>query len=302
MNKWLNYHHLHYFWMTVKEGGIQPAAKQLRLSHPTVSVQLKQLEEALGEPLFDRSRRRLELTEIGKVAFKYADEIFSLGREMVDVIEGAPAAGRAVRLAVGVTDVIPKLVVRRLLDPALHVPGPVRLLVQEEAHERLLGALATHDLDVLISDQPLPGSSGVRAFNHLLGQCGVTFLAAPGLKKRLKGPFPACLHDAPFIAPLPTTALGRNLNQWFQAQEVSPNLVAEVADSALVKVLAQDGVGAFCLPSVVEEEARRRYQLRVLGRTDEVTERFYAISPERKLKNPAVVAICDAARDEIFSS
>ena len=302
MQPWLNYHHLHYFWMTVREGGIQPAAKRLRLSHPTVSVQLRQLEDALGEALFDRSRRKLELTEIGKVAYRYADEIFSLGRELVETIEGRASSGRPTDLRVGVVDVIPKLVVRRLLEPVLSMGSMVRLVVHEEAHERLLGALATHDLDVLISDQPLAATSGGRAYNHLLGECGVTFLAAPALKRSLKGPFPRCLDDAPFLTPLPTTALGRSLDQWFEVQRVSPRIVARLADSALAKVFAQDGLGVFCLPTVSEEEAVQRYRLRVLGRTEEIKERFFAISPERKLKSPAVLALCEAARAEIFSA
>ncbi|MEM7435001.1 MAG: transcriptional activator NhaR [Myxococcota bacterium] len=301
MADWLNYHHFMYFWLTVREGGIQAASKKLSLAHPTVSVQIKQLEESLGYPLFDRSRRKLELTEAGELAYRYADEIFSLGNEFLDALAGRPA-GRPIRLAVGTSDVMPKLIVRTLLDPALQLDTPVRLTCSEGRFDRLLGALATHQLDVLLADTPCPPGSGVKAFNHLLGECGVSFFAAPKLASRFRGrPFPEALDGAPFLRPAGDTALGRGVQQWCESTGVRPEVVAEFDDSALMKAFGQNGLGVFPLPSVTEADVKRQYGARVVGRTDEIRARFYAISPERRLKNPAVVAICEAAREELFA-
>lgn len=301
MEPWLNYHHFLYFWMAVREGGIQAASRKLRLAHPTVSVQIKQLEESLGTPLFDRSRRKLELTESGELAYRYADEIFSLGREFLDALAGQPV-GRAVRLAVGTSDVMPKLIVRTLLDPALHLDTPVKLICTEDRFDRLLGELATHRLDVVLADAPCPPGTGVKAFNHLLGECGVTFFAAKKLAGKLRPKFPASLDGAPMLMPSGSTALGRGVTQWLEAEGLRPELVAEFDDSALMKAFGQNGLGVFPLPSVTEEDVKRQYGAQVVGRVEAIRARFYAISPERRLKNPAVLAICETAREELFST
>ena len=296
---WLNYHHFRYFWLVVREGGIQAASKKLRLAHPTVSVQLKRLEEQLGQPLFDRSRRKLELTEAGQLAYRYADEIFSLGDEFLDALAGQPV-DRPVELSVGVSDVMPKLVVRKLLDPALHLDTPVRLTCSEDRFDRLLGALATHDVDVVLADTPCPPGSGIKAFNHLLGECGVAFFAAKNLAPRARARFPESLEGAPMLMPAGDTALGRAVAQWFEARQIRPEVVAEFNDSALMKAFGQDGVGVFALPDVTETDVKRQYGVQVVGHAQEIRARFYAISPERRLKNPAVVAVCETARDELF--
>ena len=257
--QWLNYHHLLYFWMAVREGGIQAASKRLRLAHPTVSVQIKQLEEALGVTLFDRSHRKLELTETGRVAYRYADEIFSLGNEMLDVLGGAPS-DRPMELSVGISDVMPKLVTRNLLEPALELETPVRLICSEDRFDRLLAGLATHSLDVVLSDTPCPPSSGVKAFNHLLGECGITFFAHPRLAPKLRRTFPRSLTGAPVLMPAQTTSVGRAVLQWCEAEGLRPNVVAEFDDSALMKTFGQDGVGAFPIPSVVEEEVKKEVE------------------------------------------
>ncbi|MGB5812596.1 MAG: LysR substrate-binding domain-containing protein [Polyangiales bacterium] len=300
MATWLNYHHFMYFWLTVREGGIQAASRRLRLAHPTVSVQLKRFEESLGTPLFDRSRRKLQLTESGKLAYRYAEEIFSLGQEFLEALEGQPA-GRPIRLSVGTSDVMPKLIVRSLLDPALRLETPVRLTCTEDRFDRLLGALATHQLDVVLADTPCPPGSGVKAFNHLLGECGVTFFAAPKLAAKYRKGFPESLDGAPFLRPAGDTALGRGVTQWCESHGLRPQVVAEFDDSALMKAFGQNGLGIFPLPSVTEEDVTRQYGAKILGRTEEIRARFFAISPERRLKNPAVVAICEAAREELFS-
>lgn len=299
--QWLNYHHLLYFWTAVREGGIQAASRRLRLAHPTVSVQIKQLEEALGYELFDRSHRKLELTEAGHLAYRYADEIFSLGREMLDALEGQPA-GRPVRLSVGISDAMPKLVVRNLLEPALRLPTPVRLVCSEDRFDRLLAGLATHSLDVVLADMPCAPTSGVKAFNHLLGECGVSFFAHKESAPKLRRTFPRSLDDAPMLMPAEDTSLGRAVTQWFESQGVRPEVVAEFDDSALMKTFGQDGVGVFPTPSVMEAEVKRQYRVQVIGRTEDIQARFYAISPERRLKNPAVTAICDVARERLFAS
>lgn len=300
MATWLNYHHFMYFWLTVREGGIQAASRRLRLAHPTVSVQLKRFEEALGTPLFDRSRRKLELTESGELAYRYAEEIFALGQEFLEALEGQPAS-RPIRLSVGTSDVMPKLIVRSLLDPALRLETPVRLTCTEDRFDRLLGALATHQLDVVLADTPCPPGSGVKAFNHLLGECGVTFFGAPKLAARYRKGFPDSLGGAPFLQPASDTALGRGVTQWCESHGLRPQVVAEFDDSALMKAFGQNGLGIFPLPSVTEDDVTRQYGAQVLGRTEEIRARFFAISPERRLKNPAVVAICETAREELFS-
>lgn len=298
--EWLNYHHLLYFWVVAREGGLAPAGRLLRLAHPTLSGQIKALEESLGEKLFAKSGRRLVLTDTGRVVYRYADEIFTLGREMLDTVRGRPT-GQPVRLDVGIADVVPKLIVKRLLEPAFSMPEPVRLVCQETDFERLLSRLSLHEVDVVIADSPVPAGSSIRAFNHLLGECGVTFFGDAKLARQYAKGFPASLDGAPMLLPLDDTILRRSLNQWFDRLGVRPRIVAELEDSALAKVFGADGRGILAAPSAVRAEVEKMYDLHVVGETEDVQERFYAITAERKLKNPAVVAICEAARHELFA-
>ncbi|HVY32050.1 MAG TPA: transcriptional activator NhaR [Polyangiaceae bacterium] len=296
---WINYHHLLYFFIVAREGGLVQAGKVLRLSHPTLSAQIHTLEDQLGEKLFLKVGRKLELTEMGRVVYRYAEEIFSLGREMVDTVKGR-GGGKQLRLEVGIVDVVPKLVVRRLLQPALDLSEPVRLVCVEAPYEKLLADLALHALDIVIADAPVPAGSNIRAYNHLLGETGVSFFAVRSLASQLRRKFPASLDGAPVLLPLEHLPLRRALDQWFERNEVKPKVVAEFEDSALLKAFGADGVGVFAAPSVVEAEVTAQYGVETIGRSDEVKERFYAISAERRLKHPAVVAISDAARQDLF--
>jgi LysR family transcriptional activator of nhaA len=297
----LNYHHLRYFWVVAREGGLVAAGKVLRLSHPTLSAQIHALEDQLGEKLFTRVGRRLVLTELGRTVFRYAEEIFSLGRELVDTVQGR-LGGQPLRLDVGVADVVPKLVVRRLLEPALRLPEPVRLVCHEASLEQLLADLSQHALDVVIADAPVPTGSAVRAYNHLLGETGVSFFGTAALVKARQRGFPGSLDGAPMLLPIENLTLRRALNQWFDRHSLRPRVVAEFEDSALLKVFGGDGLGLFAAPTAVEREVKAQYGVELLGRTDEVRERFYAISVERRLKHPAVVAVSDAARHRLFAT
>lgn len=297
--EWINYHHLLYFWVVAKEGTVTKAAEVLRLRQPTVSEQLKNLEESLGEQLFDRSRRRLALTDSGRLVFRYADEIFHLGQELQDTLAGRPS-GRPSKLRVGVSDVVPKLVLHRLLEPALRMPEPVQIVCREDKTDRLLAELSVSDLDLVLADVPLGGQARVRAFNHLLGECGVSFFAVPELAKAHRKQFPASLDGAPMLLPTDNTLLRRSLDHWFDAIGVRPRVVAEFEDSALLKQFGQHGEGVFTGPSAIEHEIIDQYGVRVLGRTEHVVERFYAITVERRIKHPAVRAISDAAHESIF--
>jgi LysR family transcriptional activator of nhaA len=296
----VNYHHLRYFWVVAREGGLVAAGKVLRLSHPTLSAQIHALEDQLGEKLFTKVGRKLALTETGTVVFRYADEIFTLGRELLDTVKGR-STGQSLRLEVGIADVVPKLVVRRLLQPALTLPEPVRLVCYEESYERLLANLALHRLDVVISDAPVPAGSSVRAYSHLLGETGVSFFGTKELVKTYKRGFPGSLNGAPVLLPLENLTLRRSLNQWFDRNDLKPRVVAEFEDTALLKVFGGDGFGVFPAPTVVESEVMAQYGVQLLGRAPEVRERFYAISVERRLKHPAVLAISSAARHELFA-
>ena len=296
---WLNYHHLLYFWLVVREGGVSQAAAVLRLAHPTVSGQVHALEDALGERLLEKRGRRLVLTEMGAVVYRYADEIFSLGRELMDTVKGRPT-GRAPRLAVGIAEVVPKLVARRLLEPARALTPAVRLVCREDTAEHLLAALAAHELDVVLSDGPLPAGSPVRAFSHVLGESQVAFFGRRDLAARYRRGFPGSLSGAPVLLPATGTALRRALEQWFDARGVRPEVVGEFDDSALMKSFGQDGAGLFPAHLVLEREVRHQHDVEHVGRVDGVRETFYALSAERRIRHPAVSAICAAARSELF--
>jgi LysR family transcriptional activator of nhaA len=298
--EWLNYQHLLYFWMVVREGGIVPASRVLRLAHPTISGQIKQLESVLDQQLFDRSGRRLKLTEVGKMTYRYADEIFTLGRELMQALKQQPA-GRPLTLVVGITEQMPKLVARQLLRPALSLEDPVRLVVEEGQHDRLVAELALHNLDVVLADAPIPSGSHIKAFSHQLGECGISFVASKALARQFRGSFPQCLNGAPFIFPTHEAKLRRALEQWLDSNDIVVETVAEIADSALIKVLGQDGLGLFAVPGVIEEDVIQQYRMQVVGRTEEVKERFYALSVERRIRHPAVAAISEAARSSLFS-
>jgi LysR family transcriptional regulator, transcriptional activator of nhaA len=297
--KWLNYHHLHYFWLVAREGTLARASKELRLAPSTVSGQIHALERSLGERLFAKSGRRLVLTETGRLVYRYAEEIFTLGRDLRSAVEGLPV-GRPSSLVVGVADVVPKLVALRLLEPALRQPEPMRLVCREDKPERLLAELAVHNLDVVLSDAPVGPSLRIRAFSHLLGECGIDFFATPDLAHAHKRRFPRSLDGAPMLLPTENTALRRSLDAWFIARGVRPKVVGEFEDSALLKVCGQTGMGIFPAHSVIADEVERQYQVRLVGSAEPVRERFYAISIERKLKHPAVVAISEEARQKLF--
>ncbi len=299
--EWLNYHHLLYFWMVAKEGGITQAAEQLHLSQPTLSSQIKKLETSIGSQLFDRVGRSLVLTETGQTVFRYADEIFTLGRELTDTLKGRPSPER-LRLSVGVPDVLPKLVVYQLLKPALSLQEQVQFECYEGKLHELLAELALHRLDIVLADAPLTAQSHIRAFNHLLGQCGVTVFATSELAKKYRRRFPTSLRDAPMLLPTHNTALRRELERWFDEQDIRPEVVHEFEDSAILKVFGQAGEGLFAAPTAIESQVSKQYGVRVVGRIADVVERFYAISVERKLKHPAVVAISTSAPKNFLPS
>jgi LysR family transcriptional activator of nhaA len=237
---------------------------------------------------------------MGQVVFRYADDIFGLGREMLDVVRGR-GTRRAPRLFVGVADAIPKLVVNRLLEPARRLPDPIVLVVREDRPEALLAALSQHTLDVVLVDMPVGAGSGIKAYNHLLGECDVTVFGVPRLARRYRRGFPGSLHDAPMVLPVESAALRRSLDQWLDAREIRPRVVAEFEDSALLKVFGQEGVGLFLAPTVMERDVRRRLGVQRVGRIPDIRERFYAITVERRLRHPAVAAICEAARSDLFA-
>ena len=293
--EWLNYHHLLYFWTVARFGSVSRASAELRLTQATVSAQLKSLEKSLGEELFRKSGRHLALTETGKLAFRYADEIFSLGQEMLGTLKGR-SEGRLARVTVGVTDVLPKLVVYQLVEPALKLKERYRIICREGTNEELLPALALHDIDVVLTDAPLDPGSNVKAFNHLLGECGSTLFGAPKLTETYRRGFPKCLDGAPFLLPTRNTTARRSLDQWFEAQLIAPLIVAEFEDSALLKVFGQHGLGLFFAPTVIARDVQRQYAVKVIAQVETVRERFFAISLDRKLKHPAVVAISEAAK------
>lgn len=287
--EWLNYHHLLYFWTVAREGTVRRAADRLRLAQPTVSAQIRALEHSLGERLFDKQGRGLALTDVGRTVYQYADEIFALGREMVDTVKDRPT-GRQGRLSVGVSDVVPKLVAYRVIAPALAMPGAPRVFCREGKPDRLFADLAVHGLDLVLTDAPVPPGLRVKVFTHAVAESGVTFFAAPAVAGTLNGRFPKLLDGAPMLLPSDTSALRRPLEQWFDACGVRPAIVGEFDDSALMKAFGESGAGVFAAPSMVEKEVLRS-GLRVLGRAREVRERFYAVVAERKVTNPAVKEI-----------
>ncbi len=295
----MNYHHLHVFWTAAREGGVTRASEKLHVSQPTVTTQIRALEQALGQKLFARSGRRLVLTDSGRSAYRYADEIVGLAQELMDRMKGG-SPGREVRLIVGVADVLPKLIAYRILEPALRLPEPVRVEGIEDTPERLLAELAVFGLDVVLADAPVGPAVRVRAYNHLLGECAVSVFGANRLARAYRRGFPRSLDGAPFLLPRQHSALRLALEDWFEREGVRPHIVGEFDDSALMKALGQAGLGLFPAPSPIAGEVCRQYGVRSIGTIESVRQRFYAITVERKLKHPAVIAICEAARRKLF--
>ena len=297
---WLNYHHLLYFWTVAREGTIARAGAQLHLTQPTISGQLRTLEKAVGTKLFNRVGRNLVLSDAGRIVYRYADEIFSMGRELQDTLQGRPP-GRPLRLAVGVADTLPKVMVYQLLQPALHLADRVQLVCEQGKSEYLHTQLALNALDVVLTDAPLSPTTKIRAFNHLLGECGVSIMGAAKLAATYRRGFPKSLDRAPFLLPAENTALRRSLEQWFDSLQIKPEVRGEFDDTALLKIFGQHAAGLFAVRSVLERDTRRLYQARLVGRVESIRERCYAISAEKKLKHPAVVAITQGARSTMFA-
>ena len=295
----LNYQHLRYFWAVSRHGNLTRASAELLLTPQTVSTQIRDLEKGLGVELFSRVGRRLVLTDIGRVVYRYANEIFNIGREIQDVVRGLP--GRAMYLAVGVADVVPKLIAHHLIEPAIQLKEPVRVICREGRTDRLLAALAIHKLDVVLTDAPIPPAVKIRAYNHLLGESQVTFMASERLVRNCRKGFPESMNGAPILLPAEGTTLRGTLEQWFDSLEIRPMVVGEFEDSALLKVFGQAGVGVFAVPSVIQDEVGRQYGVEPIGVAEGIVERFYAISLERKVRHPAVAAVCIAAKSILFA-
>ena len=299
--EWLNYHHLLYFWVVAKEGSIVRASEKLRLAHPTISGQIHRLEEVLGVKLFSRKGRNLVLTETGRVALRYADQIFSLGLEFLDTVKGR-ASEHQMRLVVGVSDVLAKSIVHRILEPVFRLKERVHVICRENrSTDAFMGDLAVHAVDVILSDAPAGPGTPLRTFSHPLGECGSSFFAAPKLAKSCRRGFPGSLDGVPFLLPGSDSTFRRALNEWFDSQDIRPKVTAELDDAALVKILGEAALGVFAAPDVIEKEIRQRYRVQLVGRTKEIRQRFYAISVERKIRHPAVLAICEVARKHIFA-
>jgi LysR family transcriptional activator of nhaA len=296
----LNFKHLRYFWAVAANGSIARAAEVLHLTPQTISGQLRELEQQLGVQLFEKSGRNLALTDTGRMVFSYADEMFRLGNELQDVLQGR-IPGTALTLNVGVAMVVPKLLAYRLLEPVLSMEEPVRLVCREAPLTELLGDLAVHKLDLVIADCPLNPTINVRAYNHPLGTSGISFFAARSIAPRYRKNFPLSLDGAPLLMPTASSALRRMLQQWFEARDLQPVIIAEFDDRALMKAFGEAGSGIFTSPTAVEDDVVAKYGVRVIGRTSDIHESYYAISAERRIKHPAVSLITDSARSELLT-
>lgn len=295
----LNYKQLHYFWRVAKAGSIARAAEQLRLAPQTISTQIGTLEEALGTELFRRVGRRLELTAAGQLTLSYADEIFQIGRELEETVRNRP--GRSDMLfRVGVADVVPKSIAYRLLAPALSSAGRVRLICREDKLDRLFAELAIHKMDLVIADRPLPSELGVKGYSHALGRTPIAFYAVRALAERYRKDFPRSLHGAPVLIPSDGATMRGPLTRWFSEHQIEPLIVGEFDDTALMKAFGKAGAGIFPAPTVLADEIRSQYEADIIGRADNVAAKYYAISVERKLTHPAVVAISEAAKTDLF--
>jgi len=297
---WLNYHHLRYFQAVAKEGGVRQAAERLHVSQPSISAQIKLLEESLGASLFRRQGRANVLTEAGQVALRYADEIFNLGNELVTALRQGPTA-RTLRLHVGVADAVPKLVTHMVLQAVFDMPQAVHVVCREGKLEDLVTQLASHRLDIVLADEPVSSVHQVRVYNHHLGDSGASFCAAPALARRLRRGFPGSLQGAPALLPAEGTSFRRSLEKWFHREAIQPQVLADFDDGALMKVVAAAGKGFVALPSAVAKEAQVRYGLQAFGEVPECQDSVYAITAERRLSHPAVTAITERARN-LFGS
>ena len=297
----LNYSHLQYFWAVAREGSVAKAAEVLNLTPQTISGQLKLLDEAVGQPLFNRVGRRLVLSEMGRMVFDYAEEIFTTGAELASVVRGQQTGGPS-SLSVGIVSSMPKLIAERIVAPAMMAEQSVRVRCHEASLEQLLSELAVHRLDIVLSDQPVPDGLNLKAYNHRLGESSMSFFALRNQARRYRSSFPESLADAPMLLPSPNSALRRRLDDWFEAHAIFPRIVGEFDDSALLKAFGEAGAGIFAGPTVIADEICRMYRMAVIGETDEIKERFYAISPERRLRHSSVVLITDTARADLFTS
>jgi LysR family transcriptional activator of nhaA len=297
--EWLNYHHLLYFWTVAREGTVARACARLHLAQPTISGQLRQLERDLGVKLFERAGRKLALTDTGQEVYRRADEIFGLGRDLLDLLRGR-LTGRPTRLLVGVAEDVPELIAYRVLEPALRLPEPVQVVCHRKPADELLADLALHRLDVVLANTPVGPAARIRAFSHPLGESGVSVCGTAGLVARLGRGFPHSLDGAPFLLPQDDTSLRRGLDAWFEAAGLRPTVRGEFADRALMRTFAQAGAGLCAIPTAVEAEVLRQYRLRVLGRIGDIKEQFFLISTEKKLRHPAVAAMAELARETVF--
>ena len=298
--EWLNYHHLLYFWVIAREGSIKQACEVLSLSQPALSAQLRSLEDAMEEKLFSRVGRKLVLTDVGKITYRYADEIFTLGRELTNTLKGKEPF-HPIRLEVGIAEVVPKMVAYKLLKVAFKQLKQIRIICWEGRMERLLGELALHTLDLVISDSPVPSTVSIEAHSHLLGESGVTLFGTERLASRYSRKFPKALNGAPFLLPTTNSVLRRGMEEWFRKHSIEPLIVGEFEDGATMKAFAQEGHGFFPGSTVAAKEISRQYQVRKIGNIEGLKERFYAITVERRLKHPAVVAISASAKDTVFN-
>jgi len=296
---WLNYHHLLYYWTVVREGSISKACDKLALAQPTISGQLRKLEQTLGGKLFDRAGRELVMTELGQIVYRYAEEIFTTGQELMDAVRGRPT-GRPMRLAVGIPGVISKIVVYKLLSPVLDMPEHIRLVCREASQAELLQMLAAHELDVVLSDVPAGSLMQVRAFNHSLGTSQVGLFGTESLVRLYSEQFPKSIQAAPFLLPAESTTLRRSLDHWCYENGLTLNVVGEFDDTALMKVFAEAGRGLIPLPMVVEKEVREQMGLHLVATIPGATEDFYAISVERKISHPGVAMFSEVARRQLY--
>ncbi len=295
----LNFKHLHYFLAVAKSGGVNRAAERLHLAPQTLSGQIGQLEQRLGAPLFRRDGRRMELSATGKLALSYAEEIFQLSAELEARLSGGPEE-LAIPFRVGIADVVPKSIAHQLLAPVLTLAEPIRLICREDRLERLLADLAIHRLDMVLADRPMPPDLNVKGHSHLLGECGVAFFATPDIASRLRTDFPSNLDGTPMLIPGEDSALRAPLMRWLERQGLRPRVIAEFDDSALMKAFGQSGAGVFPAPAAMAPELDARYGVVPLGQTEDMRERFFAISAERRLTHPAVVAVSETARSGVF--